>query len=74
MPSSRASAVISPQQDQKKKRTPGNSMWTPPRDEARDVLNDLVIGVLRHVGTEKLLKYLVDDRGDNRDGDNRDRD
>ena len=55
MLSSRASAFISPQQNQKENRTPGNDMWKPPRDEARDVLNDLVIG--RHVGTEKLLKY-----------------
>ncbi len=57
MLSSRAPAFISPQQNQKENRTPDNDMWIPPRDEARDVLNDLVIGVLRHVGAEKFLKY-----------------
>ncbi len=45
------------QQDQEEKHAPHNKVRVPPRDNARDVLNDLEIGVLRHGGAEKKLKY-----------------
>ncbi len=54
---SRVPAATVPQQNQEEKRASRNEVRIPPWDEVRDVLNNLIVRVLHHVGAEKLLEY-----------------
>ncbi len=54
--SCRFSAVPSPQQDQEESHAPRNKVRVPPWDKARNVLNDLVVAVLRNGGAKNKLK------------------